>query len=52
MLVNPSAIGSAVYFFPIVFVLMGLTCLVFAIFLKLKMPDYDVLLKQMERDAK
>lgn len=50
MLVNPSAIGSAVYFFPIVYVLMGLACLAFAIFLKLKMPDYDALLKEVEGD--
>jgi hypothetical protein len=45
MVVNPSSFGSAVYFFPIVFIFMGLSCFAFAIFLKVKLPDYDQMLQ-------
>ena len=41
LVVNPSSFGSAVYFFPFVFIFMGLSCFAFAIFLKVKLPDYD-----------
>ena len=43
-LVAPSAIGGPVYFYPITFVVMGVFCLVYAIYLKYSMGDYDQLM--------
>lgn len=44
MIVNPSALGSAVYFYPVVYIIMGLICFAFTIFMKVKLADYDALL--------
>ena len=33
--------GGPVYFFPITFLIMGLTCIAYAAFLKIRLPDYD-----------
>ncbi len=43
-----SAIGSLNYFYPIVFALMGLICIGYAIFMKIKFPDYDDLLRELQ----
>lgn len=43
-IISLSPIGSPVYFYPIAFALMGVACIVYAIFMKIKFPDYDDLL--------
>jgi hypothetical protein len=48
-LVNPSAFGSAVYFYPVIYLLMGIMSIAFAIFMKVKLPDYDALLSEYEK---
>ena len=40
-LVVPSKAGGPIYFFPIVFLIMGFMCIGYAIFLRLEMGDYD-----------
>lgn len=40
-----SEIGSTVYFYPVIFILMAGACFAYAIFLRVKFPDFDKLLK-------
>jgi hypothetical protein len=49
LLVNPSAFGSAVYWFPVVYIIMGVACFAYAVFLKVKLPDYDALLQEQSK---
>lgn len=51
LVVNPSSIGSAVYFYPFTYAIMGLMCFAFAVFMKIKLPDYDALLSEFENKA-
>lgn len=50
--VSLSKIGSPVYFYPIAFILMGLTCFGFAIFMWKKLPNYDELLRQLNPEKR
>jgi hypothetical protein len=43
---HPSQIGGVIYFFPICFVIMGLICIGYAIFMKTQMGDYDSIVKK------
>lgn len=52
MLVNPSSIGSKVTYFPFVFILMALICFAYAIFMKVKLPDYDAMLAEYDHKDK
>ncbi len=40
-LVMPTKLGGPLYFFPISFMIMGLICIGYVIFLKSEMADYD-----------
>lgn len=40
-LVAPSGLGGPIYFYPITFIIMGIICVAFAIYLKYNMGDYD-----------
>jgi len=44
-LVMPSALGGKIWFFPIVYLFMGITCIAYGIFLKVKFPGYDELME-------
>jgi hypothetical protein len=49
-LVHPTSLGGPIYFFPICFLLMGLACLAFAVLLKLRLPDYDDIVRPEKTD--
>jgi len=40
-LVKPSPLGGPVYFYPITFAVMGAICVLYAIYLKVTLGDYD-----------
>lgn len=48
-LVVPSMLGGAVYFYPVVCVIMGLICIIYALYLRYSMGDYDELIKQYNK---
>lgn len=48
-LVKPSKIGGPVYFYPIVLCVMGGICLLYAIYLKVSLGDYDQKVEEAEK---
>lgn len=40
-LVSPTKMGGPIHFFTISFIVMGVICIAYAIFLKVKLRDYD-----------
>lgn len=48
-LVKPSNIGGPVYFYPITFCVMGAMCIIYAIYLKVTLNDYDQKVAEAEQ---
>ena len=41
---NPSKLGSPMYLFPVLFFLMGISCFGYAVYMKIRLYEYDALL--------
>ena len=49
-LVKPSPLGGKLFFYPIAFCIMGIICIIFGIYLKYDMGDYDQLMATYNKD--
>ena len=48
-LIIPSRLGGPIYFYPVVFMIMGIFCIVYALYVKYSIGDYDQLMKNYEQ---